>query len=158
MEANALEFNHLKEVLNRFGDLVKTKYQSYAPEATGNLVNNVSFKVDYKGNKYEVILDLPKYWKWVENGRKAGKMPPVNNILEWVKAKPVIPREIDGKLPTEKQLAYLIARSIGEHGTQGKHILERSVSEGMDMMLESIKQAFLEDIGEDIGKVLVFLR
>lgn len=158
MAENALEFKHLKEVLNRFGDLVKTRYQSYVPEATGTLAGETSFHVDVNGNKYEVVLNLPVYWKWVENGRKAGKMPPIEPILDWIKAKPVVPRERDGRLPTEKQLAFLIARSIGKDGTKGKHVLERSVQEGLDMMLESIKQAFLEDIKGDVDKVLMFLR
>lgn len=153
-----MEFKHLEETLNRFGDFVSTRYQSYAPEATGNLVNNIGFQVDVKGNKYEVMLSMPVYWKWVEDGRKSGKMPPINNILEWIQAKPVIPREVNGKLPTEKQLAYLIARSIGENGTEGKHILEKSVQEGLAEMLESIKYAFLEDIKEDMDNVLMFVR
>lgn len=158
METNALEFRHLKETLDRLGDLVKTKYQTYVPEASGHLVDNVTFRVNHKGAQYEVILNLPFYWQFVEEGRKAGKRPPIEPILEWIKAKPVIPREVDGQLPTEKQLAFLIARSIGENGTQGQHILRRAKEESMDMMLESIKQAFLEDIGEDMDKVLMFLR
>lgn len=158
METTTLEFKHLKETLDRFGDFIKTKYQTYVPEATGHLVDNVTFRVNHRGTQYEVILNLPFYYKFVEDGRKAGKRPPIEPILEWIKAKPVIPREIDGNLPTEKQLAFLIARSIGENGTQGKHVLRRAKEESVDMMLESIKQAFLEDIGEDMDKVLMLLR
>lgn len=84
-------------------------------------------------------------------------MAPVERILEWVRAKPVIPRESNGKLPTEKQLAFLIARSIGENGTEGQHCLERAQEETDQMLIESVKQAFLEDIGEEIDRVLMLL-
>lgn len=152
-----MEFKHLEEVLNRYGDLVKTKYQSSAPEATGNLVQNVSFNVELNNGVYEVSLNLPFYWKYVEEGRSAGKMPPVERILDWVRAKPVMPREMNGSLPTEKQLAFLIARSIGENGIEGKHILGGVMEETEQQMLESVKQAFLEDIGYEVEQVLMLL-
>lgn len=152
------EFTHLMNVLDRYGDYIMTRYQTYAPEASGHLVQNVTFQVDVQGNKYMVVLNLPAYAKYVEHGRKAGKMPPVSSILDWIKTKPVMPREVDGKLPTEKQLAFLIARSIGENGTEGQHVLERASDDAQNEMLESVLNAFAEDLMEDMDKVLFFLR
>lgn len=153
-----MEFKHLKEVLERYGDLLCTKYKTYVPEATGKLVQSARYEVQFNNNVYEVGLWLEDYWKYVERGRGAGKFPPLSKIEEWVKVKPVLPRPMkNGKLPTEKQLAYLIGRKIAEEGTEGKHILERSVEETNKDMLQSIKQAIIEDIGEDFSTVLVML-
>lgn len=152
-----MEFKHLEEVLQRYGKTVATEYARLAPEATGNLAGSVMFSVDHRGIQYKVILDLLSYWKYVEYGRRAGKMPPIQAIMDWIKVKPVIPREINGHLPTERQLAFLIARSIGENGIEGKHVLEKANTKTQEQMIESIKQAFLEDIGEDMDKVLALM-
>lgn len=152
-----MEFKHLEEVLQRYGKTVATEYARLAPEATGNLAGSVMFSVDHRGIQYKVILDLLSYWKYVEYGRRAGKMPPIQAIMDWIKVKPVIPREINGHLPTERQLAFLIARSIGENGIEGKHVLETANTKTQEQMIESIKQAFLEDIGEDMDKVLALM-
>lgn len=152
-----MEFKHLEEVLKRYGTAVSTEYARLAPEATGNLAGSVSFNMDFKGVEYQVSLNLLSYWKYVEYGRRPGKMPPIQAILDWIKVKPVIPREINGHLPSERQLAFLIARSIGENGTEGRHVLERANTKIQDQMIESIKQAFLEDIGEDVDKVLALM-
>lgn len=152
-----MEFKHLEEVLQRYGKTVATEYARLAPEATGNLAGSVMFSVDHRGIQYKVILDLLSYWKYVEYGRRAGKMPPIQAIMDWIKVKPVIPKEINGQLPTERQLAFLIARSIGENGTEGKHVLEKANTKTQEQMIESIKQAFLEDIGEDVDKVLALM-
>jgi len=53
-------------------------------------------------------------------GRHPGKFPPIQMILEWIRAKGIKPR--DGKT-SEKSLAFLFARKIARSGTdifQGK--------------------------------------
>lgn len=54
-------------------------------------------------------------------GRLAGKPPPVNVILEWVKAKGLQPI---AKGQTQTQLAYAIAYNIGKKGTDSKYHLK----------------------------------
>ena len=152
-----MEFKRLKEVLERYGQLLVTKYQTYVPEASGKLVQSVKYELKYNETSYEVGLWMEDYWKYVEYGRKAGKFPPLSKIEEWIRVKPVIPRPYDGKLPTEKQLAYLIGRKIANEGIEGKNVLKRTEDEVKDEMLMSIKQAIMEDIQEDINSVIVML-
>lgn len=152
-----MEFKRLKEVLERYGQLLVTKYQMYVPEASGKLVQSVKYELKYNETSYEVGLWLEDYWKYVEYGRKAGKFPPLSKIEEWIRVKPVIPRPYDGKLPTEKQLSYLIGRKIAEEGIEPKNVLKRAEDEVKDEMLMSIKQAIMEDIQEDINSVIVML-
>lgn len=148
----------MKEVLNRYGELLCTKYQSYVPEATGTLVQSVRYEIQDGDSSFTVGLNLEEYWKYVEKGRGAGKFPPIDNIMKWIETKPVLPRPLkNGKLPTEKQLAFLIGRKIATEGTEGKNVLERAVNEVNNEMLMSIKMAILEDIKDDIKAVLLFL-
>lgn len=153
-----MEWRHLTEVLNRYGELLAVRYKSYVPEASGKLVQSVNYEVKVDGDSYIVGLNLEDYWYYVEKGRKAGKFPPVENIMKWIKVKPVLPRPLkNGKLPTEKQLAFLIGRKIANEGTEGKHIMDRTVEEVNNEMLMSIKMAILEDLTEDIKPVLLLL-
>lgn len=166
-----MEFRHLQEVLQRYGELLCTRYQSYVPEATGRLASTARFEVVYKDTTYEVGLWLQDYWKYVENGRKPGKWPPLSKIEEWIRVKPVIPRpNKNGTLPTEKQLAFLIGRKIygfitrngkkipiDSGGIKPRPLLQQTIDEVNDNMLMSIKMAIMEDIQEDFESVLVLL-
>lgn len=72
---------------------------------------------------------MEDYFKWAENGRGPGKFPPIEKIKEWIRIKPVLPRQINSKLPTENQLAYLISRKIALEGTKGNHLFEKTINE-----------------------------
>ena len=152
-----MEFKRLKEVLERYGQLLVTRYQTYVPEASGKLVQSVKYEMRMGDTSYEVGLWLEDYWKYVEHGRKAGKFPPLSKIEEWIRVKPVIPRPYNGKLPTEKQLAFLIGRKIAQEGIEPKNVFKRTRDEVLDEMLMSVKQAIMEDIQEDLNTVLVTL-
>lgn len=69
--------------------------------ASGNLATSGKYTIDVKGKVYNISFSFADYFHWAEYGRKPGKMPPVEKILEWVKIKPVLPRPMNnGKLPT----------------------------------------------------------
>lgn len=54
-------------------------------------------------------------------GRIAGKMPPVQKILDWVQARGLHPF-IESQ--TQSQLAWAIAKKIGDEGTDSKYHLK----------------------------------
>jgi hypothetical protein len=35
---------------------------------------------------------MEEYWKYLEYGRKSGKMPPIDDILSWINVKKILPR------------------------------------------------------------------
>lgn len=153
-----IKWEHLTEVLNRYGELLAVRYKSYVPEASGKLVQSVKYEFKHNDRIYEVGLWLEDYWKYVEYGRKAGKFPPIDKIEEWISVKPVIRRPMkNGKLPTINQLAFLIARKIAKEGIEPKNILKRTVEEVNNEMLMSIKMAIMEDLKRDITESLVTL-
>ena len=109
--------------------------------------------VNVDGTTYEVSVDLPHYWKYVEEGvqgdRNTGS--PYRNpgwkafphILRWVERKPVIPRPFGGRLPSPKSLAYLITRSIVQHGTRGSHDFRTAQ--------EAVIEKYRDRIGQALG-------
>ena len=82
--------------------------------------------------------------------------PPVSKILEWVEIKPVIPRPLaSGKIPSPKQLAFLIGRAISEHGTKGSHDLQQVKDGVIPFYREKIAAALGRDMENYIRKVVI---
>lgn len=154
-----MDFENLIEVLDEYGRAVKEKYQENIvyddAVASGELLNSVKYIFQHNQSSFEVSLSLLDYWKYLENGRKAGKFPPINKILDWIRVKPVIPRPYNGKLPTERQLAFLISRKIALEGTKPRDILKLTLEEINDEYFVKISDALAKDIEEDIDNFLI---
>lgn len=155
-------FERVIYVLNRYGELLVNDYKdrldSEGITATGNLKNSVKYIINSNDIAIELDLSLVDYWKYVEDGRKSGKFPPINKIADWIKAKPVIPEPYNDKLPTEKQLSFLISRSIAEKGIKGKKVLHNSIQDILNKgFWEELDNAVNEDISEMVNVELMVL-
>lgn len=129
-----VEFKHLQEALAQYAQAITDRYkqnlESSGRRASGELISSVNSKVTVNGNEYAIELNLEDYWYYVENGRGAGKFPPPDKILQWIRVKPILPTPMsNGKLPTEKQLAFLIGRKIANEGFEGTHDLDNTMKE-----------------------------
>ena len=122
-------------------------------KATGNLINSISTKYVLNGNEVICTIELEHYYYWIEHGRKPtskGKHCPIEPIITWVKAKGIVPRETNGKLPTETQLAYAIRTKIDREGYEGGHYLQATLDEVNKkyepLMQEALTQCVMEYI------------
>ena len=143
------------DVLNDFGKYLVEEYKDQLilndVNASDELYNSVVYSVSQNKNVFEVKLELADYWKYVENGRKAGKWPPISAIQKWIEIKPVLPRPMDnGKLPTTQQLAFLISRKIGLEGIAPRPLLQKSVDNIWNVFEEYIAEAFTKDLEKEI--------
>ena len=150
-----MEFKNTLSTLNDFGKFLVEEYKDRLilndVNASDVLYNSVKFNVENNGKTFEVQITLEDYWKYVENGRKAGKWPPINAIQKWVEIKPVLPRPMaNGKLPTTQQLAFLIARKIGLEGIKPRPLLQESVNEVWEVMKEHLEEALAKDLEKEI--------
>ena len=151
MATTLIKFDNLRKVLEDLGKFLVEEYRDNLilnnKNASDELYNSVRYIIDGKTKgRFEVNLELMDYWKYIENGRKAGKMPPIKAIEKWIEVKPVLPRPMaNGKLPTTKQLAYLISRKIGLEGIKPQPLLQQSVDNVMDVMMEYIEDAIAKD-------------
>ena len=134
-------WTNTRRALEAYGQRLIDKYRDNLKEgnsfATGNLYNNLSYEV----------ISLEDYWRYVEDGRRAGgKMPPITAIENWIKAKPVIPRmDSRGRTPTVRQLAFLIARSIGIKGIEPKKPFQRAYDSLLDGLYAELREAVAAD-------------
>ena len=156
-----MKFENLTRVLNDFGKFLVEEYKDNLilndKNASDELYNSVSYKVETPANGvFNVNISLLEYWKYIENGRRAGaKMPPISAIERWVEVKPVLPTAMsNGKLPTTRQLAYLIARSISINGIRPQPLLQQSVDSVMSVMLEFIEEAVAKDVNNEVEMII----
>ena len=141
-----MNWNNLKKCLE--------EYSMYLLQASRNnmptyyeLKDKIKFVMNVNGNFYEIIFDAPKYWEYANDGRDKGKRPPIKVIAEWIKRRNITPYALkNGKLPTEDQLAFMIARKIGNEGYDGIHFLEKSIDEQKSYWDDKISEAISNDI------------
>lgn len=148
-------FENLRQVLEDFGQLLVEEYKESLilnnKLASEDLYNSVNYQIKTSSGEFQVNLELNHYWKYIENGRKAGKFPPINKIAEWIRVKPVIPRPMsNGKLPTEQQLAFLISRKIANEGIKPQPLLQESIDNVMYVMNEMIEDALVKDLEQEV--------
>lgn len=106
-------------------------------------------EVKQSGGTISGTLYGAKYFYQQKHGRKPGKFPPIDDILDWIRIKGIVPR--DNKTST-KQLAFLFARKISQSGTDifsGKRPalnpdkkIEELVEEFKANVLKSLKASF----------------
>lgn len=154
-------FQRLASVLNDFGIAIAEAYKQNLTNsernASHNLYNSIHSQVSVNGLTYDVELVMEDYWKYIEYGTRP-HFPPVDKILEWVRVKPVLPTPMsNGKLPTEKQLAWMIARKIEREGTEGKPDLSDALDSLLDEWEMKIEEALDEDVLESFDKVWALL-
>ena len=151
-----IDLPHVQAVMEEMAIAIRNEYQDNLIRndriASGDLLNNIEYEITRGDFTYTIYVKMKDYWYFVENGRKAGKWPPIQNILDWITVKPVLPRpNAKGKLPTPQQLAFLIARKIGEEGTEGTQDLRKAT----DTIWDNFEDRLYEAIDEDVDAAFI---
>jgi hypothetical protein len=136
------------ELLERYKDNINSSGHT----ASGDLANTASYDVVFDGRYFEIIFNLQSYWKFLENGRSAGKFPPIDAIERWITVKKLVPRAYSGKVPTTRQLAFLIARGISQNGTKGTKLLSDTINNSddlIDRLVDLIEKQLEEEIEKE---------
>lgn len=160
-------FPSILTILEEFGaEVVRDIGQSIKDKdlvASGELSKSVKFSIDVNlaDERYTFQLDMAPHWAAVDTGRKAGKQPPVQSIMKWLRypnVKSKLGRENrDLSLKTFKDyelkgLAYVIARKIGREGTEPTYFFSSVVTqERLDRLIADIGDAAVVDITAQIN-------
>jgi hypothetical protein len=115
------------------------------PRASGNLIKNLNvFWVDSEfESKPELIVELPDYYFFVEQGRKPGRYPPLNMISTWARVKKGIPqfRDKKGRFISNEQRTFLIARSIAKYGFGATPFIDNAVNAVLPKITDKLGDA-----------------
>ena len=151
----------------KFIEAFQSSLEKHDRNVPGTLWQSVNADIKVFGQKIVLEITMEDYWKYVEEGRKAGgKMPPLEPMLKhiadrgerWNPAAQNISKftknkkglQVARKKPLDmntarKTLAFLIGRSIKKHGIKPTHF----ASEVMDSIL---LDAFKKDISIAVGR------
>lgn len=143
------------DILKEFKVAYKQHIDESGHKASGNLGNSMTFETQLNSNGYIITLTLPEYAIYLENGTKP-HWPNVDAIKKWIKIKPILPRPINGKLPTENQLAYLIGRKISKVGTKPTHLIEDTMTDFqlINKLYNRIAESLSEEIKNTVNETL----
>jgi len=122
------------------------------PIASGNLINNIDvfWKSDFDSGTPQLIVEMPKYWIWVDEGRRPGRYPPLSAIDRWSVVKKGMTgiRDEKGRFIPRRTLNFLRARSIAKYGFGGNDFIMKGYN--------SVQQQILELYGEEVAGFLQF--
>lgn len=169
MAEELIEFKRTGEVLMRLAEEVRIGYiknlvRSGHPTyfGTGRLTDTITANVTVDGHSFSATLRMNKYWEYLEEGTGPARgrdkyWPNSSAIAKWVEIKPVIPRpDSNKKIPTPKQLTFLISRKIHDKGIKGTHDLERAKEEVIPHYYALIEEALTADIGDYLWKMIAW--
>lgn len=149
-----IKFDNLYKVLQEFARDVGENYASVIESNKHNASHALSNAakapdnqlVTVETDQMVVAFDLPKYWRYIEHGTRP-HWPPPSALMKWIEIKPVIPRPgKNGRIPTTKQLAYLIGRKIATVGTKGTEDLTTARDRTLAWWRQRITDALEADL------------
>lgn len=144
----------ISEICNQIADIYRKKMDAASYDKNGELYN-FKWTTEWKDNLFELYFELPQYFPFAENGRRPGKMPPVNKILQWIEFKHLVPRSNNGRVPTTKQLAFAISKHIALHGTEGKHLFEKTLDDpNLDNLADKLVELITAEFEKEIEKYI----
>lgn len=137
--------------------------------------SSVTFQPEYEVTENGVsvrIITQQAHWKYIEYGRKAGKMPPPNKLgKDWQVSQKIDPRKVLAEIKVKtnkgvtrkkkelsfdkasKQLAFLIARSIGKRGLKPRPYIDRVLNDGrIDQLTKDISKILSKNITIELTK------
>ena len=142
-----------QDINNICADLLERYKQSLKDNnhiASGNLYNTATYKTNINGSWFELTFVLDEAWRYIENGTKP-HFPPIEAIERWITVKHIIPTTNSGRVPTTRQLAFLIARGISKNGTKPTKLLQQTI-DGADDLINLIVDEITKQLQEEINK------
>jgi hypothetical protein len=115
------------------------------PVASGNLLRNINVywvDSDFEANP-ELIVEMPDYYYFVEQGRRPGRYPPLNVIRNWARVKKSVPqfRDKKGRFISNESRAFLIARSIATYGFGGTPFIDSAIAAVLPKITDKLGDA-----------------
>lgn len=131
--------SEIKDICSDLLERYKKSIEDSGHVASGGLVNTATYQVVFNGRWLEVSFNLEPHWKYLENGTRP-HFPPIDAIEQWITVKRIVPRSYNGKVPTTRQLAFLIARGISENGTKPTKLLQKTIDSADDLIAKLIDE------------------
>lgn len=129
-------------------------------DSTGQLKDSIKSESKEDTNKISYNIESLAYGLTVDKGRKPNKKPPPKqDIIDWIKAKPVRLRDAKGKFVSMddkkiNNLAGVISRSIGFYGTAPVNFISEALEASMGK-LNALGDSVGKDVMENVDDILL---
>lgn len=143
----------IKDIINDLLLFIRSTYLDELDKyvSQNSQLKDIQIDIEYSNDMYRLTFVVADYWKYFEYGRGPGGMPPVDEIEKWINIKRLIPKSYNGKIPTTRQMAFMISRSIGKNGTEGHFVLDKVLrSTELDSKMRDIKNEVVTTIINEI--------
>jgi len=123
--------------------------------ASDNLRKSLDFTLQANKDRFSIQFGAKgtaaKYAGIVHDGRRRGKQPPIQELVDWMRKKRIRPRKEDGSFSESTEsarrgLAFVIARSIGRHGTKEFPYYEIALKKYDTQMTDALLKAVELDV------------
>lgn len=139
----------LQDYSQKFIDAFHKSIERHNRMASGNLWQSVKAPVKVMGQKVVLEIRMDDYWRWVNDGRKAGsKQPPTAAMLKHIANRRMNYKDIQNfytnkkglkikrKKPLQKDvalktLAFLIGRKIKKKGIKPTHFADEVIESNL---------------------------
>jgi len=96
--------------------------------ASGNLYNSLTATVMPNGDDFELVITYADYFKYVNQGRRAGvKKVPLTALLDWIKIRGIRGRDKKGRFIPNLSLAFAIRQNIYKYGIRPANIYDKGL-------------------------------
>ena len=141
----------MAEVLNDINVIIQEILTSYSQKkiqemrailsgrgkiARGILIESIMAKIDEKG----LSISYPGYGKYVQKGRRPGKLPPLKNIEEWSRIKGI-----------PEEMAFPIAKKISEQGTKAVDFT-KPFYDGIKELTKEVAKKFGKEVASQLAQ------
>jgi len=121
--------------------------------ATGETLKSLKARVFIGFSKFELDILGSKAFFFIQSGRKpGGKMPPVDALVKWIKARKIQGRSKRGRFLSDRALAFAIGRGIVKHGIKPTDIFGDVEREITDPISKAINESAKKDIVTSIKR------
>ena len=139
----------IRNIMDKYGKFMVASIQDRLikdnTNATGSAIQSVSYRATESG--LEILGN--KYISAIDEGRGAGKkMPPVLNIMQWIKSRGITQMSSTKRKMRDRDLAFVIARKIAREGT-----IKRFGNTGTGL-LQFVINKHLQPFADDLTEVM----
>ncbi|MEI8634721.1 hypothetical protein P4S72_27150 [Vibrio sp. PP-XX7] len=132
-------FRHAPEQLNQSlkagvqsaGLFVARAAREEAPKAESTLIHSI--RANVTGTLERMITSHLNYNGMVVTGAPSQGMPPVRSILDWIRVKHIQPHNPN---QSQRDLAFMMARSIAAKGSAGNDFYDRAADATQDQVTD----------------------
>lgn len=142
------------DICEKIAEEYRNQLEDAKAVASGEL-KNFTWDIDWGNGRFQLILNLPEYWYYVEEGRKPTKQKggwetSLEDIKKWIMFKHLVPSpDRNGKVPTLDQQACAIRTKIHEEGYDARHPLEKAMDKS-DPLIDQLVEYVVDELELEI--------